>query len=228
MEKQMKLSNETLTVLKNFSSINQGIQFKKGTKLTTVSSGKTVLAQAVLKDDFPQDFCIYDLNQFLNVNSLFKDSADLEFNDSDVIFKNGKRKTSYRMTAKEMITIPPEKEITLKNIECSFNLTQEDYEWIMKTASVLSSPHIAVQSDGDTIEIVTFDASDDSSHPSSIEVGEGNGKKYKIVFKTENIKMIPGSYDVSISFAGIGHFQNTASEIQYWIAFEAKDSKTGE
>ena len=78
----MKLSNETLTVLKNFSSINQGIQFKKGSKLTTVSSGKTVLAQANLKDVFPQDFCIYDLNQFLSVNSLFKDSAELEFNSS--------------------------------------------------------------------------------------------------------------------------------------------------
>ena len=224
----MKLSNETLTILKNFSGINQGIQFKKGSKLTTVSSGKTVLAQAKLKDEFPQDFCVYDLNQFLSVNSLFKDSAELNFDDSNVIFKSGRSKISYRMTAKEMIVTPPEKEITLPSVDCEFKLTQEDYEWVMKTASVLSSPHIGVQSDGDSVEVITFDANDNSAHTNSIQVGEGNGKKYKIVFKTENIKLIPGTYDVKISIKGIGHFQNTTNDIQYWIAFEAKETKIGE
>jgi hypothetical protein len=224
----MKLSNETLTVLKNFSGINQGIQFKKGSKLTTVSSGKTVLAQANLKDVFPQDFCVYDLNQFLSVNSLFKDSAELDFDDSNVIFKSGRSKVKYRMTAKEMIVTPPEKDITLPSVDCEFKLTQEDYEWILKTASVLSSPHIGVQSDGDTVEIITFDANDNSAHTNSIQVGEGNGKKYKIVFKTENMKLIPGTYDAKISFKGISHFQNTTNDIQYWIAFEAKETKIGE
>jgi hypothetical protein len=228
MEKQMKLSNETLTVLKNFSGINQGIQFKKGTKLTTVSAGKTVLAQANLKDEFPQDFCVYDLNQFLSVNSLFKDKAELEFDDSNITFKSGRSKIKYRMTAKEMIVTPPEKEITLPSVDCEFTLTAEDYDAIMKTASVLSSPHIGIQSDGEAINVITFDALDNSAHTNSIEVGEGNGKSYTIVFKTENIKLIPGSYNVKISFKGIGHFQNTKDDIQYWIAFEAKETKIGE
>jgi len=223
----MKLSNETLTVLKNFSSINQGIQFKQGTKLTTVSAGKTVLAQANLKDVFPQDFCVYDLNQFLSVHSLHKDS-DLSFDDSNVIFKSGRSSTKYRKTAKEMIVVPPEKEITLPSVDVSFTLSEEDYNNIMKVASVLSSPHIAVESDGDAVQLVAFDAQDNSAHTNSIQVGEGNGKKYKIVFKTENIKMIPGSYAVEISFKGIGHFKNTKDDIQYWIAFEAKETKTGE
>ena len=223
----MKLSNETLTVLKNFSSINQGIQFKQGTKLTTVSAGKTVLAQANLKDEFPQDFCVYDLNQFLSVHSLHKDS-DLSFDDSNVIFKSGRSSTKYRKTAKEMIVTPPEKEITLPSVDVSFTLSEEDYNNIMKVASVLSSPHIAVESDGDAVQLVAFDALDNSAHTNSIQVGEGNGKKYKIVFKTENIKLIPGSYAVQISFKGIGHFKNTKEDIQYWIAFEAKETKTGE
>jgi hypothetical protein len=223
----MKLSNETLTVLKNFSSINQGIQFKQGTKLTTVSAGKTVLAQANLKDVFPQDFCVYDLNQFLSVHSLHKDS-DLSFDDSNVIFKSGRSSTKYRKTAKEMIVTPPEKEITLPSVDVAFTLSEEDYNNIMKVSSVLSSPHIAVESDGDAVQLVAFDAQDNSAHTNSIQVGEGNGKKYKIVFKTENIKMIPGSYAVEISFKGIGHFKNTKDDIQYWIAFEAKETKTGE
>jgi len=223
----MKLSNETLTVLKNFSSINQGIQFKQGTKLTTVSAGKTVLAQANLKDEFPQDFCVYDLNQLLSVHSLHKDS-DLSFDDSNVIFKSGRSSTKYRKTAKEMIVTPPEKEITLPSVDVSFTLSEEDYNNIMKVASVLSSPHIAVESDGDAVQLVAFDALDNSAHTNSIQVGEGNGKKFKIVFKTENIKLIPGSYGVEISFKGIAHFKNTKDDIQYWIAFEAKETKIGE
>jgi len=226
MEKKMKLSNETLTVLKNFSSINQGIQFKTGSKLTTVSAGKTVLAQAILKDSFPRDFCVYDLNQFLSVHSLFKDTAEIDFDDSNIIFKNGRNKVKYRMTAKEMIVTPPEKEINLPSVDCSFNLSVEDYDSIMKTASVLSSPHIAIQCDGSTIEMVAFDANDNSTHTNSISVG-ADDKKYKIVFKTENIKMIPGTYEVKISFKGIGHFKNVKEDIQYWIAFEAKDTVIG-
>jgi hypothetical protein len=222
----MKLSNETLTVLKNFSAINQGIQFKKGKKLTTVSSSKTVLAQANLKDEFPQEFCVYDLNEFLSVHSLYKDS-EIDFTDSDIIFKNGKRKGNYRMTASTMIVTPPEKEITLPSVDCEFTLSAEDYDSLMKAATTTSSPNIAVQSDGEVIELVTFDAANNAAHTNTIEVGTGNGKTYKIVFKTDNIKLISGTYSVKISFKGIGHFQNTKDDIQYWIAFEAKESKTG-
>lgn len=223
----MKLSNETLTVLKNFSTINQGIQFKAGKKLTTVSSSKTVLAQANLTDEFPEEFCIYDLNQFLSVHSLNKDT-ELAFDDANVIFQSGKSKIRYRKTAKDMIVTPPEKDITLPSEDCSFSLTAEDYNSIMNTARVLSSPHIGVKSDGEMVELVAFDAADNSAHTQAIQVGEGNGKKYTIVFKTENIKLIPGAYDVTISFKGIGHFKNTKEDIQYWIAFEAKESKVGE
>jgi hypothetical protein len=220
----MKLSNETLNVLKNFSAINQGIQFKKGTKLSTVSAGKTVLAQAILKDEFPQDFCIYDLNQFLSVNSLFKETAELEFDESNITFKSGRSKIKYRMTAKEMIVTPPEKELTLPSVDVKFTLTSEDYDTIMKTAAVLSSPHIAIKSENDKITLVAFDAVDNSAHTNSIEVGDAAGGDYTIVFKTENIKMIPGSYEVEFSFKGIGHFKNTKEDIQYWIASEAKES----
>jgi hypothetical protein len=223
----MKLSNETLTVLKNFSSINQGIQFKKGKKLTTVSAGKTVLAQANLADEFPQDFCVYDLNEFLSVHSLFKDS-DIDFTDSDIVFKSGKRKSNYRMTAANMIVTPPEKEITLPSVDCEFTLSAEDYDAIIKAANVLSSPHIGVRSDGETVEVIAFDAVNNAAHTNSIQVGEGNGKKYTIVFKSENIKLISGGYDVKISFKGIGHFKNIKDDIQYWIAFEAKETKIGE
>jgi len=220
----MKLSNETLSVLKNFAGINQSLEFKKGNKLTTISSGKSVLAQASLKEEIPQNFCVYDLNQFLSVHSMFKGDVELEFDTSNVIFKGGRSKLKYRMASKDMIVTPPEKEIKLGEVDCSFTMSDLDYAEIIKATSVLSSPNMTVKSDGETIELVASDAKDDSQHTNSIVVGTGNGKSYSIVFKTDNIKMIPGSYDVQISFKGFAHFKNTKEDIQYWVAFEAKES----
>jgi hypothetical protein len=223
----MKLSNETLSVLKNFAGINSGIEFKKGNKLTTISSGKTVLAKATLKDEFPQDFCVYDLNQFLNVHSLNKDT-EVDFDESNIIFKSGRSKAKYRKTAREMIVTAPDKALSLPSVDIAFTLTEEDFGSILKSANILQSPNIAVESTGDKICLTAFNAKDDSAHTNSIEVADGNDNKFKMVFLTENLKMISGSYDVEISAKGLASFKNKNVDIQYWVATESKDSKFGE
>ena len=223
----MKLSNDTLAVLKNFASINSGLEFKAGNILSTMSPGKTILAKATLKDTFPVDFCVYDLNQFLSVHSLYKD-ADIDFDDANVVFKSGKSKIKYRKTAKEMIITAPEKELNLPSVDVSFKLTEEVFASIKKSANVLQSPNIAVESDGEKIYFTCFNAKDDSAHTNSIEVGDSSDKKFKMVFLEENLKMISGSYDVEISSKGLASFKNTTQEIDYWIAIEAKDSNFGE
>jgi hypothetical protein len=122
----MKLSKDTLDVLKNFASINSGMEFKKGNTIRTMSSGKTVLAKASLKDEFPQDFCVYDLNQFLSVHSMF-DNTEIDFDDKNVIFKFGpKKSTTYRKTVKEMIVTAPDKELSLPSVDIAFSLTKEE------------------------------------------------------------------------------------------------------
>ena len=219
----MKLSNETLTVLKNFANINPGIEFKTGKKLTTISATKTVLAKAGVKDEFPQDFCIYDLNQFLSVQSLYKD-GEIDFDDKHVIFKVGRKKLNYRKTAKSMIVTPPDKELTLPSVDVSFTLKEEELASILKTASILQSPNIAIMSDGEKISITTCDAKDNSAHTDSTEIADGNGKKFKALFLTENFKMISGSYEVQISSKGLSYFKNTKVDLEYWIAIEAKES----
>lgn len=222
----MKLSNDTLTILKNFASINSGIEFKAGNELATISSGKTVLAKATLKDSFPEDFCVYDLPQFLSVHSLTKD-AEIDFDDTNIIIKGPRSKTRYRKTAKEMIITPPDKTLSLSSVDVSFKLSEETFLSIMKSASVLQSPHIAVESSGDKINVTCFNAKDDAAHTYSVEVADGNGNSFSVVFLTENWKMIPGSYDVEISYRGIASFKNTIQEVDYWIAIEAKESKFG-
>ena len=228
----MKLSNETLNVLKNFAGINSGIEFKSGNKLSTISSTKTVLAKATLKDTFPQDFCIYDLNQFLSVHSLSKDT-ELDFDPQNVIFKSGRSKTKYRMTSKNMIVSPPDKELKLPSIDGEFTLKEEDLVQALKNAAVLQSPNIAFESDGSKVTLTVFNSKDDSAHTNTIvihTVGENETQyqKFKAVFLTENFKMIHGTYHVEISKAGLSHFKNEAGDLEYYIAIEAKDSKFGD
>jgi hypothetical protein len=220
----MKLSNETLNVLKNFAGINSGIEFKKGNKIATISSTKTILAKATLKDNFPEDFCVYDLNQFLSVHSLDKD-VELDFDTSNIIFKSGRSKIKYRKTAKNMIVAAPDKDINLPSTDAEFTLKESDLASALKTASVLQSPNIAFESDGSKVFVTTFNSKDDAAHTNTVEIAEGEFKEFKAVFLTENLKMIPGTYDVQISSKGLASFSNTKEEIDYFIAIEAKDSK---
>ena len=219
----MKLSNETISVLKNFGAINQGILFKQGKTLKTVSSHKNILAQVDIKEDIPAEFGIYDLNNFLSVISLHKDDPSFEFDDKQVtiVGNKGRSKIKYRFTPANMIVTPPEKALTMPDAEIKFDLTAEDFEWVMRAAGVLASPQIAIESDGKKVSIVTLDLANDSAHTDALEIAEGNGNKYKMVFKTENItKIMSGSYEVSISSKGISHFKNKNLPLQYWITTE--------
>ena len=218
----MKLSSQTLNVLKNYAGINQGIVFKKGNIISTMSAQKNILSEATIPDEIPQGFGVYDLNEFLSIISLNKD-PEIEFDEKNVIIKslNGRSKTKYRFTEASMIVTPPEKKITLPSVDAAFTLTEEDFAWIQKTSAVLGSPHIAVVSDGAEVSLMAFDATNDSAHTSSIKIEAQATGNYKMIFKAENLKMIPGSYVVEISSKGIASFKNTKENIQYWIATEA-------
>ena len=222
----MKLSSETLSVLQNFAKINKNLKFKEGNTLSTISVSKTILAKATISDQFPEDFCVYDLNEFLLVYNLNKDT-EVEFDSTNIIFKSGRSKMKYRKTEPRLI-VTPEKSVVLPSVDAQFTLTEEDYANVMKTASVLRSPNISFESDGSKILVTAFDQSNDSAHIQTTEIGDGNGTSFKAIFDTENLKMIPGTYEVVVSFKGFAHFKNTKDDIQYWVAFEAKESKVSE
>jgi hypothetical protein len=224
----MKLSNETLSLLKNFATINQGILFKQGKTIKTVSSHKNILAEATITEDVPTEFGVYDLNNFLSVVSLYKDDPSFEFIQNDVVIcgNKGRSKTKYRFCDPKSIVIPPEKALTMPSPEIAFELTQEDLDWALRSASVLSSPQIAVESDGSKVTLVALNLQDNSAHTQTLDIADGNGDKYRMVFKTENLKMISGSYDVKISSKGISHFKNKNKELQYWITTEAGSTFT--
>lgn len=222
----MNLSEKTLAILKNFASINSGIAFKAGNNISTVSPQKNILADAAIDETIPRDFCIYDLNNFLSAISLFKEGAELDFDDKNVIIKSandiGLSNIKYRYTDSSMVIGAPDKRPTLPQVDVSFKFTADDFNWIMRTATVLGSPNVAVESDGTSVNLTTFDSSNDAAHVNTTPLKNmsGDGTNYKLIFKTENLKMIPGEYDVEINSKGIAKFTGKSDDIVYFVTLE--------
>jgi hypothetical protein len=215
----MKLSDNTLTILKNFAGINNSILVKQGNKLRTISVAKNILAEADITEEFPRNFAIYDLNQFLNGLGLHQD-PELDFtNDSYITIREGKRRVKYFYADPNVIISPPEKEIKLPSQDVCFQLEHASLEKLLKAASVYQLPDLSAIGEAGVIRLVVRDKKNDTSNEYSIVVGETD-KEFTFNFKVENIKIIPGAYDVVVSEKLLSQFSNVKYNLKYYIALE--------
>ena len=215
----MKLSDKTLTILKNFSSINQSILFKEGTKIRTISVMKNILAEATVTEEFTKDFGIYDLNEFLNGLSLYK-NPELDFsNDGFILMKDEKMRSKYFFADPNVIITPPEKAINIPSEDVSFTLDTQQLNTILKAASVYQLPDLCVVGEAGVVKLVVTDKKNETSNDVSMVVGETEDN-FNFNFKVENIKIIPGTYEVVISSKLISRFSSKNYDLQYYIALE--------
>jgi hypothetical protein len=220
----MKLSEQTLTVLKNFTTINQGLSIKSGNTIRTISKQQNVLARATVPDSFSADAVIFDLNRFLGVvTSLDNPDVDINATEKKIVIKSGAYKTVYGLSDESMIVAPPAKDLKVENAEVNFSLTKDSFNQVMKLSGIMDLPNIAVVGDGKKITFQTSNVKDNESDTFSVEVGDTTDN-FRFIFNTENLKMIPGNYDVAISSKGIAHFKNTSGPVEYWVATEAGSS----
>ena len=218
-EKTMKLSDSTLTLLKNFSNINQSILFKKGRSLRTISVMKNILAEVTINEEIPQDFGIYDLNQFLNGLSLHQ-SPDLDFaNEGYVVIKEGRSRSKYFFADPAVIITPPEKEITLPSEDVCFELSTQQLDKLLKAASVYQLPDLSAVGENGVVKLVVRDKKNDTSNEFCEIVGETN-IDFSFNFKVENIKILPGTYEVVVSQKLLSRFTSRDYDLKYFIALE--------
>jgi len=219
----MKLSDNTLSVLKNFSTINQSILFKQGTKLRTISVMKNILAEVQLKEELPKDFGIYDLNQFLNGMGLHQ-SPELDFNnDGYVVIKEGKMRSKYFFADPQVIVTPPEKAIELPSEDVSFTLSTDQLDKLLKAAAIYQLQDLSVIGGDGVVKILVRDKKNDTSNDFSIVVGETDST-FSFNFKVENIKILPGTYDVVVSKKLLSRFVSKNQDLTYYIALEPDSS----
>ena len=215
----MKLSDKTISVLKNFSSINQSILFKEGSKLRTISLMKNILAEATVTEEFSKDFGIYDLNQFLNGLSVHQ-SPELDFaNAGYVVIREGGSRSKYFFADPNVIVTPPEKEITLPSEDVCFELSTSVLEKLLKAAAVYQVPDLSAVGENGVVKLVIRDKKNDTSHGHEEIVGETNSE-FVFNFKIENIKVLPGTYDVVVSQKLLSRFTSKNHDLVYYIALE--------
>ncbi len=215
----MKLSDSTLSLLKNFSTINQSILFKQGTKLKTISVMKNILAEATISEELPKDFGIYDLNQFLNGLGLYS-NPELDFaNDGHVLIREGKSRSKYFFADPEVIITPPEKAITLPDETVSFELSTDQLDKLLKAAAIYQSPDLSVIGENGVVKVLVRDKKNETSNTFDETVGETEST-FSFNFKVENIKILPGAYNVVCSQKNLSRFTNKNQDLVYYIALE--------
>ena len=215
----MKLSDKTLSVLKNFSTINQSILFKQGSKLRTISVMKNILAEATVTEEIPKDFGIYDLNQFLNGLSLHQ-SPELDFvNEGHVVIKEGRMRSKYFFADPNVIITPPDKAIDLPSEDVAFELSTDQLDKLLKAAAIYQLPDLAVVGANGVVKILVRDKKNDTSNDLSVTAGETD-KEFSFNFKVENIKILPGTYDVIVSQKLLSRFVSKNHDLTYFIALE--------
>ena len=219
-DKTMKLSEKTLTLLKNFSNINQSILFKQGSSLRTISVMRNILAEATIDEDMPADFGIYDLGQFLNGLALHN-RPELDFqNEGFVYIKEGSMRSKYFFADPKVIVQPPEDgKISLPSEDVYFTLSTDQLDKLLKAAGIYQLPDLSVVGNNGVVKILVRDKKNDTSNDFAITVGKTD-RTFSFNFKVENIKILPGTYDVVVSKKLLSRFTSQNYNLKYYIALE--------
>ncbi len=216
----MKLSDKTLSFLKNFSTINQSLLFKQGSKLRTISVMKNILAEATIDEELPKDFGIYDLSQFLNINTTLFQSPELDFeNEGYVMIREGRQRQRFFFADPSVIVTPPEKNLELPSEDVSFELKTEQLDRLLKAAAISQLPDLCVVGENGAVKLLVRDKKNDTANDYSVAVGETD-KTFSFNFKVENIKILPGTYNVVVSSKLLSKFTSTNHDLTYYIALE--------
>tara|TARA_E500000305_G_scaffold98071_1_gene89439 strand:+ start:461 stop:1156 length:696 start_codon:yes stop_codon:yes gene_type:complete len=219
-ERTMKLSDSTLSILRNFAGINNSILVKRGNRLRTISVAKNILAEANLGEEFPSDFALYDLNQFLNVNNSLFRNPELDFTDNGyVVISEGESKQTFFFADPNVIVTPPDKEITLPTEDVCFELSTEQLDKLLKAAAINQLPDFSAIGRNGKVTLVVRDKKNDTSNNFNIVVGQTDSE-FTFNFKVENIKILPGTYDVVVSQKLLSRFTSKNHDLTYYIALE--------
>lgn len=220
----MKISNETLDILKNFASINRSIRIEPGNVIRTISPMKTSYAQAQVTEDFPIKACIYDLSQFIQVVGLF-DEPDFQFEENHLTVNEDLNKVKYAYADESLIKVP-EKEVKMPSVDVEFTITSSNMNKVMKALGVLGLEEVVIESDGSNVFVSAANMKNDSSNTYKTNVGESD-KSFKVVFKAENLRLMGGKdYTISVAFAGIAKFASNDGVLTYYVPCEKSSSYT--
>ena len=223
----MKLSEHTISVLKNFASINQNLVIREGSELQTMSAMKNIVARSGVEVNFPKEMAIYDLNEFLAALSLFS-SPVLEFDEQYVTIKEESNPTNSLkyFYSDPSVVQSPSKTITMPSEDITFELTSGDLSKMKRASAVIGAPDMVLENTDEPFKSIlnAIDKKNDTANNYSLDISTNGDGQFKFYFKVENLKLMDGSYDVSVSSRNISNFKSKNSDVEYWIALEPEST----
>ena len=223
----MKLSEHTISVLKNFASINQNLVIREGSELQTMSAMKNIVARSGVEENFPKEMAIYDLNEFLAALSLFS-SPVLEFDEQYVTIKEESNPTNSLkyFYSDPSVVQSPSKTITMPSEDITFELSSGDLSKMKRASAVIGAPDMVRENTDEPFKSIlnAIDKKNDTANNYSLDISTNGDGQFKFYFKVENLKLMDGSYDVSVSSRNISNFKSKNSDVEYWIALEPEST----
>lgn len=211
----MKLNQNTIDILKNFSSICANIQFKAGDVIMTRSQANNVRGYAKLDQQFPQDFAIYDLPRFLSVLNLYKD-PELKFNDSHVLIGEDNRSVKYVYTDPKMIiSVDYNKDFKLPEEMTTFKITADQLSKVIKAAGVLGLPNITISGKNGKLAFMAQDVKNPSTDTFEIDIGT-TPLDFSVTYAVEVLKILPEDYDVTVYKSAVTKL--SCDKVTYYLA----------
>lgn len=217
---EITLSKTTLSVLKNFSTLNSNILVKPGNVLRTITPSKNGMAEVTIEETFDVEFGIWDLSKFLGVISLFS-APKFEFGEKSVVIHGGNgSRVTYFYSEPRLLTTPT-KNVNMPSISLSVDITEKTFAELQKASSVLQLPDLSFVNENDRIMAVVSDLQDPTTNNYKVDVGANkSNSEFSLNFKIENIKILPGDYTIEFSKNVVGQFTNETLDLKYWFAME--------
>ena len=224
----MEICAQTVSILKNFASINGNIVIKPGNKLMTISEAKNILAEATVPETFTENVGIYDLQEFLNVLGLV-DQPQVKFDNHHMNIggQSGRELVKYYYADTEMLTTPT-KPIDMPEADVWFTIDEQTTAGLKRAAAIFGHSQLAIEPDNGSIKLAIVDPENATANEYSIQVDGGySDNNFKFILNISNLRMVSDTYDVKISSKLISQFTNESETLTYWVALE-KSSTYGE
>lgn len=218
----MKISNETLSLLKNYAGINTNIVIRQGNTLATVSPGKNIFSRATITETFPREFAIYDLNSLLGLLTLMEDQ-EVDFTENRIVVSKDNSRFDYFYSDPGTVTAAPDKNLEIEPV-WSFELTAEDISMILRAASITGAPVVSIVSDGASVVLKVGDPTNPSSNSYTKTISTDAAPVFDCRVKVENIKVISDSYVVTLGKKRAMEFKSKGRDLVYFIAMDPASS----
>ena len=218
---KVKLSRDTLDILANYSAINPSIVVSAGSQLRTISNAEHILSKYVCAEEFPKDFAIYDLSNFLNVISLFEDPT-LDFaNDNYVTIRSGSKYSKYYFSNPEItLKAAPNRDVKIPGFDIQFDVAENDIKSLKKAANIFSLEDMTIAIQEGKVVATVCDLEDDTSNTYEQSFQGDFTGEFSVNMKVDNLVLLPGDYSTSVASVGISEWKSKNLDLVYYIALE--------